>query len=70
MYEMLKKVKEFLEKGVLSFQNYGIHISEEKFREYFPVYEVEENMLDAIGYRYELFFQYKDTRFYCVSNEK
>lgn len=70
MYEMLKKANEFLEKGVLSFRSYGIHISEEKFREYFPVYEIDDSGDTAVSYRYELLFRYKDIKFFCVSNEK
>lgn len=70
MYEAWKKVNEFSEKGVLSFSKFEIHISEEKFREYFPVYEINDSGDTTIPYRYELVFQYKDTRFFCVSNEK
>lgn len=70
MYEMLKKVNEFLEKGVLSFRGDEIHISEGKFREYFPVYEIDDRGDKAVCYRYELFFRYKDIRFFCVSNER
>ena len=70
MYEMLKKANEFLEKGVLSFRGDEIHISERKFREYFPVYEIDDSGDTAVGYRYELFFRYKDIKFFCVSNDK
>ena len=70
MYEMLKKVNEFEKKRVLSFREDEIHISEEKFREYFPVYEIDDRGDTGVGYRYELFFRYKDIKFFCVSNEK
>ena len=45
-----------------------VHVTEEFFRETFPVYEVHNRGRDE--YKYELSYTYNGIVFYCLSPEK